>query len=836
MAEAPLKPKSKVKKKKQEKKVFVNKPEEASDEQICDSLCDEVKDDVTVEEERKVTEKIVTVSSCDSEKNEIELDVIKDKSDIEKTETVKEISSIKTINSINVQTPSAPTAEHCPIAENDAYYSAFHELQREIRELNKQTIVHKQPSDVNLYPQLPPEYSLSQKNVNLYPQLPPEYSVLEKSSLSANKHLENKSIHSRNMYPELSKTEYMQYGEMRPKEDVQCLPSESFLSIIKSGKKEYNINREEIRAYTIEQLMNFYDISKILKKNDMFINSFIKNEENVEDKDLFKLILKYQNARQNKKLSKEKLESLRDKFFEDKENVWNIKATSEKFEERCEDKKWVTYLYSYKVAELNEQMHKNVCKNLNDIRNEIKSEFWCHLFAVDYFKLQIENFLFELSSLSTFKDISTQKPVTGYNKRDFSELKNIECLKRSISVLFCFQRRRTDDDEFLKEIQGWLTNLIALLLRIATLEDHLFILNHVLRCPPGVGEWATNFIQFPGSCLWLASKHSYMDSPLLDHIITVFATLLFPIRAREKFLECYKSSVMLATGGETPHDKWVMVTSIEGEDTVEEMDVCDILLRWKESDILGLFQQIPFGDMFKFLLEIKVEDNKEFCKIDNFEEKKMVKLLSIVTWLIYIFREGFNTFQCRKYCDFSKLLGQYISDSVKYICYHWKNFRSSHESVDEAMTKRLQVEFDQFIYRSVASILTSKRKEAWQYLVLPYELVSPETMWHIAWLMVNWHSTESNKLSDSDIITKLQDLKYREMFQEQLCHLKINEITYLVNGLMTMIVSRKQDEKLYVCILTIVVFELFIFELCNGSCTVVLKPVKKLLILALLTS
>ena len=36
---------------------------------------------------------------------------------------------------------------------------------------------------------------------------------------------------------------------------------------------------------------------------------------------------------------------------------------------------------------------------------------------------------------------------------------------------------------------------ISALLRVASLPDHLFLFNHLLRSPPGVGEWAINYLQ-----------------------------------------------------------------------------------------------------------------------------------------------------------------------------------------------------------------------------------------------------------------------------------------------------------------------------------------------------
>lgn len=50
-----------------------------------------------------------------------------------------------------------------------------------------------------------------------------------------------------------------------------------------------------------------------------------------------------------------------------------------------------------------------------------------------------------------------------------------------ISILFSFQRKLIRETQFIKETRTWLTQLVAVLLRVANFQDHLFILNHILR-------------------------------------------------------------------------------------------------------------------------------------------------------------------------------------------------------------------------------------------------------------------------------------------------------------------------------------------------------------------
>lgn len=63
-------------------------------------------------------------------------------------------------------------------------------------------------------------------------------------------------------------------------------------------------------------------------------------------------------------------------------------------------------------------------------------------------------------------------------------------LRLAIAVLFTFQRRPIKDEGFISDTRNWLTRLVAILLRVATWRDHMFILNHVLRYVFKImGDW-----------------------------------------------------------------------------------------------------------------------------------------------------------------------------------------------------------------------------------------------------------------------------------------------------------------------------------------------------------
>lgn len=69
----------------------------------------------------------------------------------------------------------------------------------------------------------------------------------------------------------------------------------------------------------------------------------------------------------------------------------------------------------------------------------------------------------------------------------------------------------------------------ATLLRLADREDHLYLLNQILRCPAGVGKWAAacfQMIDVPP----LQSEQTALGHPLLDHYLSLLDMTLSPIK------------------------------------------------------------------------------------------------------------------------------------------------------------------------------------------------------------------------------------------------------------------------------------------------------------------
>lgn len=163
-------------------------------------------------------------------------------------------------------------------------------------------------------------------------------------------------------------------------------------------------------------------------------------------------------------------------------------------------------------------------------------------------------------------------------------------IRLTISVLFSFLRRQVPDKEFSNDIKKWLEKLIALYVRTATWQDHLFLIYHVLRCPPGVASWAVSFIQMPKT---KSTETVPFANDEINHCMTFLKVLLMPTKQRSEFLaQLYAENGAIDA---TADDLWIIIDSDGEEDHTPSGEVAKL----KETDLIALLNQVPFENLFK---------------------------------------------------------------------------------------------------------------------------------------------------------------------------------------------------------------------------------------------
>lgn len=197
-----------------------------------------------------------------------------------------------------------------------------------------------------------------------------------------------------------------------------------------------------------------------------------------------------------------------------------------------------------------------------------------------------------MSSCPELKSITSVSPVTFLEQEIGQNLTRSRAeLRIAISIFFHFMRKPSLESIFFNRIKIWQQQLVAVLLRIANWEDHLFLVYNILRCPNGTAKWASQFIQVP-------NFDNYCDSfndAKINYCITLIGILMTPIKDRDKFLEqlindCIENVVDAARSDSLA---WTLIDSDGEEDILDTGEIRGL----KENDVVMLLNQVPLENM-----------------------------------------------------------------------------------------------------------------------------------------------------------------------------------------------------------------------------------------------
>lgn len=258
---------------------------------------------------------------------------------------------------------------------------------------------------------------------------------------------------------------------------------------------------------------------------------------------------------------------------------------------KCGEGKPATGSASYQEAQKNEEAFKRLQSNLEQYRDLIFTKRASFLCKTQTFELLCDSFVNELSNdvIKGFQ-IHPGAPVliifNVANCVGSGSFQNriLDCLR----VLFFHLRQPNLPQIFDKNVRKWISKLISVLLRCARIEDHFFILNHLLRSPPGTAEWLANAIQ-PNAI----PSESVPFRQLCDHFVGFLSFLMNPVRKRDEFMSDFIREEMKKIDA-----SWAMVTE-EGDELVDENHILHV----GEADLLVILNQFSFDQLFAWILE-----------------------------------------------------------------------------------------------------------------------------------------------------------------------------------------------------------------------------------------
>lgn len=431
------------------------------------------------------------------------------------------------------------------------------------------------------------------------------------------------------------------------------------------------INNNKISPFSEQDLASLYNNDE-LSLVEPFINEFVefqlRNNVVRQQHRLNELLLCYLRARNHLIVNSFELKNLRKLCKETQKQLWCLDKASVTKSGECQDGNPVSATHEYSIAHFNQQNLVALTKSLSTIKESLHNVQTLHCYESETLKLQIENYVQSVcQSCKEYSNLPYNAPVSLNSLKSTSQttLPHIAELKMCITILFNFQRKNLKDDKFVNDTREWLSKLIAVLLRIASFQDHLFLLNHILRCPGGVASWAKHYIQIPVQSKNNGLNTSPFNDQYLDHMVAVLANILMPIKEREKFLE--QVQITLQDPENNPNDTIWVILDEEGE---EDEDITSMGMNLFESDLISFLYQIPLGKFFEEILYVENENGIYVQDRNLITEHHILRMFAFSTVIVRILRRGLQTYDSPRYRQLAKRLSAIIRDIREYLC-HW---------------------------------------------------------------------------------------------------------------------------------------------------------------------
>uniref|UniRef100_A0A4X1USI3 Ectopic P granules protein 5 homolog n=1 Tax=Sus scrofa TaxID=9823 RepID=A0A4X1USI3_PIG len=542
-------------------------------------------------------------------------------------------------------------------------------------------------------------------------------------------------------------------------------------------------SQPEVVPFTKEQL-KIFEPGSWLENVESYLEEF-DSMAHQDRHEFHELLLNYSRCRKQLLLAEAELLALTSDCQNAKSRLWHFKEEQLSVQGICADQVKVSGYHRYQRVEMNENALGEL-KKLFDAKSEhLHQTLALHSYTSVLSRLQVESYIYTLlSSSALLRSIAIHQE--GRASKQIDSIPSDLCqLKECISVLFMFTRRVNEDTQFHDDILLWLQKLVSVLQRVGCPGDHLFLLNHILRCPAGVSKWAVPFIQI-----------RVLNNPSgVFHFMQSLALLMSPVKNRAEFLCHMKPSERKPSSSGPASGTWTLVD--EGGEEDEDPETSWILLN--EDDLVILLSQFPFHDLFQHLLGFKAKGD---YLPETTRPQDMMKIFAFADSLVELLAVGLETFNRARYRQFVKRIGYMIRMTLGYVSDHWAQYVSHNQGSGLALQpysmEKLQVEFDELFLRAVLHVLKAKRLGIWLFMSeMPYGTLSVQMLWKLFYLM---HQVESGNLEKlctalppAECKKHLQDPEHFVNFEKCLSSMNSSEEICLLTTFAQMAQARRTN-------------------------------------------
>lgn len=634
----------------------------------------------------------------------------------------------------------------------------------------------------------------SEEEVREIECVPSAPDVEEETSSAPTEVINVLSVHTATLYDKIM---YPDLAELAQSSVVQI--TEKILS---------PITVKPLSALQLEQLYSNREVQLI----EMFEGEFVEKElkdSSIQDHPLYSLLKKYGRARAKYLINLRSIAHISKKLENSYRKIWRVEKRSVAGHGHCECGRAVRASHDFHHAVFDEDINSEMNRNMKELLN--MSCFNNTQFSQDHelYLRQIEQMLAELMNSKAFAHVTKDSPIVLNDEVVYTDMKNkINDLRLYISILFKFLRDAVHDKFLVGSVQDWIKKLVALQLRVATWQDHIFILFHILRCPVGVGNWAASLIQVPISQRLSEELQSPFAYAEFQHCVALLAALLLPIKDRGTFLEGITKD-LVPSSENIDEEIWILVDS-DGEEGSSPSGEC---IGLKENDLVAIYDQIPFEMVFRLITYIEKNGNDYEMNAARISGHHIIKAIAFSSKFIAILKRGLTTYDTERYKQFAKRLGRLMKHTLFYISDIIQVFHSKDGYKDPEECQRIQVEFDELIVRSAHFIYESKKLSLFQYLAdFPYQLVSTKSLWRLFYYL---HVGEFKVIED-DVPRLILDESFSIKFNDDVAS---DDLFFLLHAFAQMALSKGKDDWEFILFITLDILQIgFINEATRDFC------------------
>ncbi|VBB30087.1 unnamed protein product [Acanthocheilonema viteae] len=452
----------------------------------------------------------------------------------------------------------------------------------------------------------------------------------------------------------------------------------------------------EYGLLTENQLLAFYQ-NELYETVEEFVDEFLEHEEFPQHSlheylERYKIVCEHIDAKEIEAMDCEQL------VKECAQASWTAENRVIKQEGRCGEQKYATGSSNYLIATFHPEKATELSRLLKrDVSTRLDSSLSLQI-QMRSLALQIQWRIVEYNNIFMVEHRCNidSPPCCQFFLPGSADTVSRRNLRNALSDLFHYLRYPNLPSRFISAVSGWISELVAVLLKACTSSDQQYLLCQVLRLVSPVSQWAAPLLQ---SYIEIDSMN---DRLIIDNYIVMMSLLLSSIRGRENFLR----RIMNVENG---NNAWVVIN-----DDGAEKDGSVITI--SETDLIAFLNQ--FNAEAAFAKAVR-------CFAITLRSDPINQALTLVAFelvLIKIFNDGLYTYGTPNYRQFCKQIGYALRQSV--IC-SAEFLKVIKDMLSTAEAEIVQKEFDRIVLHAVYYIVSKQNLGLLQFVVdLPYNFAS----------------------------------------------------------------------------------------------------------------